>query len=222
MLRLFILLCAFLVVGAGLYHFMLQGAGYLLIVWGKTSIEMSLWVAMTLLLLIFITFYSLIKIYKTGINSLVSTKRFLFGRSSKKAHAQMIEGLTDFIEGNWQGARKKLERSAPKVDSPLVNYLAAARSAYELGDEKQALDLLHKAEKTTEKPSLAVALTQAKMQLANEQYEQALATLERASNISDNHPTLLDLKRQAYSALQDWESLKQLMPLLTENRHLKN
>ena len=218
MLRLFIFLCAFLVVGAGLYHFMLQGAGYLLIVWGKTSIEMSLWVAITLILLLFLVLYIIIKVYKTGVNSVVSTKRFLFGRSNKKAHTQMIAGLTDFIEGNWQGARKKLESSASKVDSPLINYLAAARSAYELGDEKQALSLLHKAEETTDQPSLAVALTQAKMQIANEHYEQALATLERASSISAKHPAILDLKRQAYSELQDWESLKKLLPVLTQNK----
>jgi len=217
MLRLFILLCVFLVVGAGLYHFMLQGAGYLLIVWGKTSIEMSLWVAITLLLIVVLTLLLIIKIYNGGIKSFIAAKRSFIGRGSKKAHALMIDGLTDFIEGNWLSARKKLERSATKVDSPLINYLAAARSAYELGDEKEAMNLLHKAETVTEKPSLAVALTQAKMQLYNQQHEKALATLEHASTISDDHPTLLELKHQAYLALQDWDALKKLLPLL--NKH---
>ena len=217
MLRLFILLCTFLVVGAGLYHFMLQGAGYLLIVWGKTSIEMSLWVAVTLLLITVICFVLAIKIYSGGINSILVIKNSLMGRGSQKAHTQMLDGLTDFIEGNWLSARKKLERSAAKVDGPMINYLAAARSAYELGDEKQALNLLHKAEETTETPSVAIPLTQAKMQLANQQYEKALATLERASTINADHPALLDLKRQVYIALQDWHALKKLLPMLNKN-----
>ena len=217
MLRLFILLCVFLVAGSVLYRFMLQDAGYLLIVWGNTSIEMSLWVALVLLLVIFSVLYLTVKLYRGGINGFLAAKRSLLNRGNKKAHSLMIDGLTDYIEGNWLLARKKLERSAPKVDSPLINYLAAARSAYELGDEKQALQLLHKAEEATDKPSLAIALTQAKMQLYNQQYEQSLATMERASSINANHPQLLELKRQAYVALHDWRSLQRLLPLL--NKH---
>ena len=217
MLRLFILICTFLVVGASLYHFMLQGAGYLLIVWGKTSIEMSLWVALTLLLILILSLLLVIKIYTGGIRSLLALKRSFVGRGSQKAHAQMLDGLTDFIEGDWLNARKKLERSAQKVDSPLINYLAAARSAYELGDEKKAMALLHQAEEATDKTHLAIPLTQAKMQLASQQYEQALATLERATAIQEEHTAIVDLKRQAYLALQDWDALKKLLPFIEKN-----
>ena len=56
------------------------------------------------------------------------------------------------------------------------------------------------------------------MQLGNEQYEQALATLERASAINPEHPVVLTLRQQVYVALKDWSALKFLLPHLVRHK----
>jgi HemY protein len=217
MIRGFLYFCLFLVVGAALYQLVSEGAGYMLIVWNKTSIEMSLWFALLCLVFILFFLWLAVTFFRGGFKGLVKAKRKVFGFGNEKAQSQTVDGLIDYIEGNWPAARKKLRRSAGKVKAPIINYLAAARSAYEMGDEQNALELLHKAETSTDRGGLAVALTQVRMQLGNKQYEQALATLERASAINAEHPDVLRLRQQVYVALKDWSSLKAILPLLAKN-----
>jgi HemY protein len=185
-----------------------------LIALGQTTIEMSFWFALLLLLgglLLLRLLWSLLR------GSFVVTHQLsgalLFG-SRERAQRRTANGLIDFIEGNWKLARKKLLRAAPRADTPLINYLAAARCAYELGDRKEALALLHRAETSSEHSELAVALTQARMQLIGKRYEQCLATLERVHRKAPQHPVVLDLLRQVYIALHDWDSLAGILDSL--------
>lgn len=206
--------CLCLVLGSVLVYQMQQGSGYVLLVWGKTSIEMSLWFGLIVLLLVVAVIWLLLYVLRGSLRGLVSAKNKLVNYSSHRAQEHTTEGLIHFIEGDWLPAYKKLTRSASKVTSPIINYLAAARCAYESGNEQKALELLHQAQKSTSNSDLAVALTQARMQLANQQYEQALATLQRAAKANPNHHVVLNLTQQVYVALKDWGSLKSLLPKL--------
>ena len=217
MMRGFLFFCAFLIAGSGIYQLISQDVGYLLIVWGKTSIETSLWFALLLLILCVLALMIVFRLLRGGFRGVLAAKHKVLGLSDEKAQAKTVDGLVDFIEGNWRSAKKKLTRSAGKVKAPIINYLAAARCAYEMGEEQQALELLHKAENSTDKGKLAVAITQARMQFANHKYEQALATLERVSTIQPEHPVVLNLRQQVYVALKDWPALKQLLPKLTKH-----
>jgi len=134
--------------------------------------------------------------------------------TESRARKLTARGLMDFIEGNWQQAQRKLAQSANQSGTPVINYLAAARSAYELGDQNSALKLLHKAEQSDPQSELAVALAQARMQLMAQSYEDCLATLERVKRKAPQHPMVLDLRRQVYLALGDWPALKALLPSL--------
>lgn len=212
--RYFLIFCACLALGSWLVYQMQQGSGYVLVVLGKTSIEMNLWFGLLVLLGCLILLYLVLAIVRGGARGLVSAKNKFTNYGANRAHEQTTAGLIHFIEGDWSSAYRKLTRSAAKVSSPIINYLTAARCAYETGDEQNALELLHKAEKSASNSNLAVALTQARMQLANQQYEQALATLRRASEVSPNHHVVLSLQQQVYIELKDWSSLKSLLPKL--------
>ena len=218
MIRLLLVICSSLVLGGLFYYLADKDSGYFLIVWDKTSIEMSLWFA--LIALTVVTFIVLVVFYlfSGGYRQLTRAARSIFGYNSRRAEERTVRGLLYFIEGNWYLAKRNLVNSAKKTSSPIINYLAAARSAYELGDEKEALKLLHKAENSASNSSLAVALTQARMQLANRRYEQALATLARIVEKSPDHPMVLELLKQVYIALKDWASLTRLLPKLQKNR----
>ena len=220
MIGLFIFFCCTLVIGALLHYVITQGSGYFLIVWGNTSIEMSLWFGvLAFIFSVFLTWFVL-WVFFGGLKNLFKAKQSLTRNSHQKTQNKMTEGLANYIEGNWHVAHKLLVQSANKVDSPLINYLAAARSAYELGNKQEAMDLLHKAESSSDEKHLAVAITQARMQNADKQYEQALATLERAKEKNSQHPVVLTLLKQSYEALDDWESLKKLLPQLKRYTNL--
>lgn len=212
MKRLLLLLCGCLVLGAFLVYQMQNDSGYVLIVWGETSIEMSIWFGLAVLLAMLFILYVVITVIRGGFRGVSATKQKITGYSSGKAQQQTIAGLIDFIEGDWSPAHKKLTRAAKKVTSPIINYLVAARCAYEMNNEQEALQLLHQAEKSASQSDLAVALTQARMQLSNQQFEQALATLARAETLNPNHTVVLSLQQQVYVALKDWKALKQCLP----------
>lgn len=214
MRRALIIFLLFMLAGAWGLQFVEQDSGYVLIAFGQTSVEMSLWLA---LLLVFGGAFLLWLLWSLLRGSVSVTRRVsgqLFFGSRERARARTARGLIDFIEGNWKQARKKLIKAAPRADQPMINYLAAARCAFELGDRKDALTLLHEAEKSSEGSELAVALTQARMQLQAQRYEQCLATLQRVHRLAPQHPVILDLLRQVYIALSDWASLAGLLDSL--------
>ena len=218
MKRLLILLCACVVLGGFLVYQMQNDSGYVLIVWGDTSVEMSIWFGLAILLAVLFVLYLVITMIRGGFRGIYATKQKITGYSSGKAQQQTIAGLIDFIEGDWSPAHKKLTRAAKKVSSPIINYLVAARCAYEMNNEQEVLQLLHQAEKSTHQSELAVALTQARMQLSNQQFEQALATLARAEKINPNHHVVLTLQQQVYVALKDWAALKKCLPKLHQKK----
>ncbi len=189
-------------------------SGYVLISLGHISIEMTFWMAVGIvvaLLLISLFTYRLIRgLYRGTTGSM----HFLMHGSERNAQRRTAQGLVEFIEGDWKRAKRHLLKSARKSPTPLINYLAAARSAFELGEHDETMELLRSAEQQSPESTLAIALTQARMQLVNKQYEQCVATLTRVKNSVSGHPVVLDLLKKAYIALDDWGALQQLLPEL--------
>lgn len=211
MRRLLLVLFLALLLGAGSYQLLENNSGYVLLVFNNTSITMNIWFAGLLVGATLLGTWFVVWLVCRGFKSTgTAVSRVFFGHE-RRAQRRTSRGLIDFMEGNWKDARRQLLKAAPKAETPLVNYLAAARSAYELGDEQQALKLLHKAESMAPESSLAVALTQARMQLLDKKYEQCAATLQRAQQQAPKHPVVLDLLYQVYMALQDWDALESML-----------
>ncbi|WP_193165834.1 heme biosynthesis HemY N-terminal domain-containing protein [Microbulbifer hainanensis] len=212
---------AFLLFGAFLTEMIRSYPGYMLLAVGGKRIEMNLWVAIGAVtfavLLLFLAIWLLRSLFR-GIEGGVS--RIRFGRT-RVARRRLTNGLVEFMEGNWARARRQLLKSAPRSDAPLINYLAAARSAFELGYRDEANELLAKAEASGEDTQLAVALSQARMQLLDKHYEQCIASLERAKQVEPKHPALLQLLRQAYYRLGDWNGLRELLPELEKHSNMR-
>jgi HemY protein len=197
--------------GAWLFEKIASGSGYILIAFGNTAYEMSFWTGVGLLvgslLVLLLTVWlvnSLIRVFGGSARRLMNVGR----RNNQQRTAR---GLIDFIEGNWKQARHHLLKSVNQSETPMINYLAAARSTYELGNHKEATELLHLAQKSSPDSVLAVALTQARMLLVDKKYEQAMANLKRARDIAPHHPVVLELLYQIYFHLREWPALKELI-----------
>lgn len=195
-------------------------AGYVLISLGRISIETTFWMAAAIFIGTLLTLYLSYRVIRALYLGTTGGMHFLMHGSERNAQRRTSQGLIEFIEGDWKRAKRHLLRSVKKSPTPLINYLAAARSAYELGEHDEAMQLLHNAEQQAPDNMLAIALTQARMQLANKKYEQCIATLARVKNTSSEHPVVLDLLKQAYLALHDWEGLRQLLPELRQQKNI--
>jgi HemY protein len=68
------------------------------------------------------------------------------------------------------------------------------------------------------KANIAVSLTQAELQMADHQLEQALATLQHLHDIAPKHTYILRLMRNLYEQLGDWEQLLKLTPELRRRK----
>lgn len=218
MRRLFLFICLALLSGAFLFHLLQLKSGYVLISWEKTTIEMTIWMALLILLGSLLTIVITWQTVKGSLGLISAGASHLVYGHVRRGQIKMSRGLIDFIEGNWKQSKKQLLRSVKQSETPLINYLAAARSAYELGEHKEALTLLHKAEQSSPHSSLAVALTQARMQFVNKKYEQCVATLERIKKDAPKHPVVLDLLKQSYTALRDWKRLQEILPELRRQK----
>ncbi len=187
---------------------------YVLISFGHWTLETSVWFAAALLLVLLFFAYLLLALFRNFFSHGTNLKRWFHGRKYNRSQVQTTQGLIAFIEGNWQRSLTSLSRSAEKSETPLLNYLVAARASSRLGDEEKTQEFLYKAEKSDSQASIAVELTQAELQLQSGRFKEALATLTRLKRNAGKHPYVLQLLLKAYQGLNDWQGLSDLMPLL--------
>lgn len=192
--------------------------GYILIGYKQWSVEGSLAFFLILNLLVFVVLYFLIRM----LSGLWSIPKQLHGwqdqRSQERARREFNHGLVQLSEGHWQSAEKFLIKHADRSDAPLLNYLAAARSAQQQGAHDRRDHYLQLAHKSMPAADVAVGLTQAELQLEHEQLEQALATLRHLRRIAPRHSYVLKLLKELYERVGDWNELSAMLPELKKRR----
>ncbi len=192
--------------------------GYVLFALGLWTIEMPLWVFGTcLLLIVSLIHYSLNACHQLGSLRFRVSQYFTHWRT-KTSQCNTRDGLIAFSEGDWSRAEKLLIKGLPSSDSPLINYLTAAKAAQELNELHRRDKYLREAEKSMPDTKIAVLLTQAELQLMSKQYEQANATLKHLNHLVPKHPHVLKLMLSLYTTINDWHELSKLLPKLARNR----
>ena len=209
----FLLLLASVWLGIQLQH----DPGYLLIAIHHWTIETTVWVAIVSLILVFVVLHALLLLLHWLLHLPTSWCDWLARRRIQHAQATTRQGLIEFSEGHWQQAKNHLIKALPDTETPLLNYLTAARAAQEMGDNKLRDDYLREAQQSMPEAKIAVELTQAQLQLANRQWEQALATLRHLQDLAPHHPYVLKLLMQLYVEVKDWPQLIALLPELKRN-----
>jgi HemY protein len=200
------------VLGGLIGTLVVRDPGYVLLSYGDMAFETSLWFALVLLALAYLLLRFLFWLFS---RTMASTGRFgswLRRRKATKAQKQTVQGLLLMSEGQWAEARKVLTASAREVNTPLINFLTAARAAHELGDAEGRDALLRRAHESTPGSKFAVGLTQAELQKGAAQWEQSLATLLQLKSSSPRHPQVLAMLTEVYEELADWQALIELLP----------
>lgn len=209
---------AVLVAGPLLLELMRKDPGYILVSYGNKTLETSFWFAVVAVVAMGVCGYLGFRLLVVILRSFGVSLRFFTSHRSRQYSRRTNRGLIHYIEGNWRAAKKDLLSVAKYSDAPLVHYLAAAHSAHQLGDRDESQRLLSLAEQSAPENELAVLLSQAKIQLADKQLEKCLATLERANRVAPEHPVVLDLLRETYVRVNDWNALTELLPKLKASR----
>ena len=194
--------------------------GYILVSYHTYTLETSLWVGIGLFVVLFAAVYGFFSVTRRLISGTGALSDWVSGRGYRRSQQQTTKGLIAFIEGNWQSSRRILSRAAARSETPLLNYLVAARASHALDDSKQMKSFLKKAEQSTSGAGIAVGLTQAELQLRSGRLEQSLATLTRVRRNAGKHPHVLSLLAQAYQGLGDWQEVLALLPELKKYKVL--
>ena len=192
--------------------------GYVIIGIGQWSLESSLFVMGFALIIAFVLFYILLRLFIHAVRLPKMLKRRGGELRSKRSQEALIAGLLESAEGNWEKAEKQLIRHAANSGVPLINYLTAARAAQSRGAYEQRDEYLKLAHESMPEAELAIGLTRAELQLSNQQFEEALESLTHLNRIAPSHATVLKMMHQAYAQAEDWEGVRRLIPALHTNK----
>ncbi len=218
-MKLLIIIALALVIGGGLIWLAEFEPGYVLFQYQGWSLETSIIVFAVVFVLLVVAGY-------IGLRSLVLLKQTP-GRLSewqsvkrlRRANQTLTRGLIMLEEGRWAEAERLLMRYASHSETPLLHYLAAARAAQKQHAAERRDNYLRLAHDTTEGADIAVGVVQAELQLAADQKEQALATLQHLREVSPKHPYVLQLLQKLYSDMHQWQGVQEMLPDLRK-RHV--
>jgi HemY protein len=191
-------------------HFLLQDPGYVAINFRGYLVEMSVPVLLGIAVVLVVAAWAVRKLIIAPRLIGEAAGRYRAGRAGQK----LTRGMIEVAEGNFARGEKLLARAASTSDTPLFNYLQAARAAHLQGNDQRRDEWLKLAYEHTPAAANAVLLTQAELQIDRRQYEQALATLRRIEENSRDHSYALGLLGTLYYRLEDWENLGELLPRL--------
>lgn len=198
-------------------HFLLSDPGYVVINFRGYLVEMSVPVLVLVTAALIALIWLLRKIILAPRRIGEAAGRYRSARSGQK----MTRGMIEVAEGNFARGERMLARAASTSDSPLFNYLQAARAAHLQGRNERRDDWLKLAYREIPEAANAVLLTQAEFQLDQGQHELALATLRRLDENSKDHGHALALMARLYFQLQDWSALREILPRVKKHSQVK-
>jgi len=182
--------------------------------WDVYTVESSLWMFLVLAAIALFAIYISLRALLLLFGSDRRFNEWRQRRRSVRARRQTTRGLLALAQGQWRRAERNLTSSAKDSDQPLINYLAAARAAYEQDKSEATDEWLKQASLSTKGSDLAVGITQVQLLQSRNQNEQALAVLLNLREKHPRHAYLLKLLVKTLQDLEDWVALNDLLPTL--------
>ena len=186
--------------------------GYVVLTAAGYTIQTSATFFIIVLFLAFITAYYIIRSLVRLWHAPSDLRVWQLHRRQRRAEKYLTEGLVHMTEGRWKQAERDFCKAAPYSRVPYVNYLCAARAAQEVGSVVKRDEYLRLAYQNNPDASMAVGITQAELQLSQQQTEQALATLKHLQHKKPDQLQVKQLLLNTYTDLHDWQSVLKLMP----------
>ncbi len=190
--------------------------GYVMLAYGGTSIEMSLWVAIAGLMTIGLLVWLIKAVLMLFFRPIKSSTTWWRERSAKRSERRAKRGFIAYIEGHWSAAADLLERAANDTENPLGDILFAAKAAHHADNKTLCDDLLARAEALDDVDAVAVAAVKAQIMIDRDHWETAVNVLDRLRVEAMYHPVCLQLYAKIYSHNKQWTQLRDLLPVLNK------
>ena len=205
-----LILLIVLALGALAANYMLQDNGYVLINFRGYVIEMSVPVLAFLLVVSYAALRLFIRIWRAPrqLGEAVARRRV------RKAGERITQGYIEIGQGNFARGEKLLTKGARNSETPLLNYLAAARAAQAQGDIERRDNWLAMASEQEPRAKETVLLAKAQLQLDAGEQEAARQTLGEVLAMSPRNPEALRLQAEINVARKDWAALENALPVL--------
>lgn len=205
------LLLFFLVVliAAGFGFFAYENPGTVVITYGHWMVSTHFWVAVVVVIVGFILFYGLIRVFKNiaALPSMISNH--LDMNRERKQREYAAEAYCDYIKGNYEKAEKYFIKATENNSFAYLDYLKAAKAAQKCGHVAERNGYLQKAAQFKNHDTLVVALVEARLKIKNKEWDDALLILK---NLQEQYP-----KNQA--VLKSLEKIREKMPVEEHNHY---
>ena len=196
-----------------------QDPGYLLIAFGNSAFETSIFALLVAVCVVFAALRLLWTIV-SGLNPwrLVSAGRRLRARRKANAKRSTIQGLLSLVRGDNNASAKLLEKGVSEPDASSINYMALAYIANQKGEVDAALEWLSKGESAYPDAKSTIESVRAEILLQANRFEECVAVLQNLRSNSPADTNLLRLLHRVYAQLEDWDALERLLPALTKQK----
>jgi HemY protein len=198
-----------------------EDPGYMLLRYRGYEVETTLAFGLAVLFALVLVLHYFLKLLRGLLRLPGAMQRQSRNRRFDKSRRLLNQGLIDLAEGRFEQAENNLMRLVDFSESPLLHYLSAARAAQLQGKHAERDNYLKAAHEARPEAEIAIGVTQAELQLAHLQTEQALATLSHLHNIAPRHDYVLMLLARAHYDLEDWAALVELLPDVRRKKLVK-
>jgi len=205
-----------LLVGTVLASLLMQDPGYVMFNFRGYLLETSV----PVMALILVGIYVLVRLLVHILRAPRALGRMAGQYRARREQRLLTSGLLDMAEGNWSRGERTLTRGVRRNENPLLNYLSAARAAQLQGAYERRDNWLRMAYEQSPDAGNAVLLTQAELQMAHGQFDQALTTLSRLLEIAPDHAQGLGMLARLRREREDWDSVMALLPKLQARKVL--
>ncbi|MDO6764389.1 heme biosynthesis HemY N-terminal domain-containing protein [Agarivorans sp. 1_MG-2023] len=200
--------------------------GYVLIAFDNYTIEMSVTSALFLSFICFCVLLLSLWVARWLWLSFSRSGAWWGHRRKQKAINHTQQGMLAMMRGDYQHAEKLVSKAATYSDAPALNYLTAAEAAQEQGQDKKRDKYLEQATRLTNNDS-AVLITQARLQLKQQNYSAALSSIEQLPHDNLKQAAIKRMQMSIFPALGLWQRYIDLLPLankagLIDNQHYQS
>ncbi|HFB64521.1 MAG TPA: hypothetical protein ENJ60_03180 [Aeromonadales bacterium] len=181
--------------------------GFVVFALDKTTAQIPMWLGIIIILLIIVIFHILINFIQKSVGAVSQARAWSGSRKWKKARTLTISGMIAFTEGRWEKAEKHMQLAAKEGDTKLINYLIAAEAAQKVGDFEKRAFYLKKCKQVAPDKDFAIELTQARLQLESNQYEEAQSSLRHLLEMEPENNYVLTLYTITSDKLKNWDQV---------------
>ena len=209
----FLMVLIILLLGGGLGWLFLHDPGYVLVAWHQTSVEMSLTLALLLMLGAAVAGLVILELLLGvfGLRRVIS--HWSAQRRVQRAQQWMAEGAELLLQGHAVRAEKKWLQAVHLSPHPFTPAWLASEAARQRGEYQLAEDYLDMVSASA--PHLPLELARLRLWMDGGQWEAVAARAKSLYAHFRKEPALAELLVKALTQLQAWQDLAEWLPKLS-------